>query len=75
MTTSRSNPPAPLNLTVAVHDPARRRALKLVGAGALGAALGQVAGGIAFAADGGPLKIGLIVTYSGPYAGYGKQMD
>lgn len=75
MTTSRSNPPAPLNLTVAVHDPARRRALKLVGAGALGAALGQVAGGIAFAADAEPLKIGLIVTYSGPYADYGKQMD
>lgn len=61
--------------TASVRDPGRRKALKLVGAGALGAALSQMVGGIAFADDKEPLKIGLIVTYSGPYADYGKQMD
>jgi branched-chain amino acid transport system substrate-binding protein len=46
----------------------RRAALKLAGAGALGLAAPAIA-----QAD--PLRIGMIVTYTGPYADYGRQMD
>lgn len=56
-------------------DPGRRRALKLVGGAALGAALDTTLARGALAAAEGPLRIGLIVTYSGPYADYGRQMD
>lgn len=57
------------------YDPGRREAIRFMGAGALAAALASVAGSPAFAQDATPLKIGLIVTYSGPYADYGRQMD
>jgi branched-chain amino acid transport system substrate-binding protein len=60
---------------VAVQDEGRRRLLRIGGMGALGAALTSFFGAHASAQNSGPLKIGMIVTYSGPYADYGKQMD
>lgn len=46
----------------------RRFALKLAGAGALGLAAPAIA-------QAAPLRIGMIVTYTGAYADYGRQMD
>ncbi|RVU14258.1 ABC transporter substrate-binding protein [Methylobacterium oryzihabitans] len=49
----------------------RRTVLKSLGAGAAALALGRPA----LAQSSEPLRIGMIVTYSGPYADYGRQMD
>lgn len=46
----------------------RRAVLKLVGAGALGLSAPAIA-------QAAPLRIGMIVTYTGAYADYGRQMD
>ncbi len=58
-------------LTGAVN---RRAVLRTIGAGALGATAAPMLAMPALAQTG-PLKAGMIVTYSGPYADYGKQMD
>lgn len=51
--------------------PDRRALIGGLSAGAASLALGRPA--LAQAAE--PLKVGMIVTYSGPYADYGRQMD
>lgn len=51
----------------------RRAVLQSIGAGAVGLAGATLAKPAL--AQSGPLRIGMIVTYSGPYADYGKQMD
>lgn len=61
--------------TLAIQDKCRRQVLRIAGFGALGAALTSLLGKGALAEESGPLKVGMIVTYSGPYADYGKQMD
>lgn len=53
----------------------RRQALQTIGAGALGAIASPALVGRAFGQSNEPLRIGMIVTYSGPYADYGRQMD
>ncbi|MFA6964051.1 ABC transporter substrate-binding protein [Bosea sp. (in: a-proteobacteria)] len=52
----------------------RRAALAALGAGAFGTAAGAVLDQPALAQSG-PLRIGMIASYSGPYADYGRQMD
>jgi branched-chain amino acid transport system substrate-binding protein len=61
--------------TLAITETGRRQVLRIAGFGALGAALASLVGKGALAQESGPLKVGMIVTYSGPYADYGKQMD
>lgn len=51
----------------------RRTALQTLASGAVGLAGSSLARPAL--AQAGPLKIGMIVTWSGPYADYGKQMD
>ncbi|MFD2238075.1 ABC transporter substrate-binding protein [Aureimonas populi] len=47
----------------------------MTAAGSIAAALHASFPRQALAQDGEPIRIGLIVTYSGPYADYGRQMD
>ena len=52
----------------------KRSTLAAITAIALAALAALASGGVAHAADE-PLRIGLIATYSGPYADYGRQFD